>query len=96
MKKIKGCLNETCTKKKIKYKTEETFCPYCGGELAYVCKKCVLKEIEENAKSNICVVCQDKKDDLTDKIKDSGKKAGKTLLRLVPFLFIWYKKNNNK
>ena len=69
MKKIKGCLNESCEAhiKKRKFKESETFCSKCGSPLSHVCKDCFMKSPEDNDK--YCVRCHANHEDRKDKDK---------------------------
>ena len=80
-KRVKGCSNPECVNhiKKIKMKAENEYCPKCGAELVFVCKKCFkeIQDIDEN--HSICTHCieeaQEKKEKRIEKVKDYGKKA---------------------
>lgn len=80
-KRVKGCSNPECVNhvKKIKMKAEDEYCPKCGAELVFVCKKC-FKEIQDiDEDHRICNHCieeaQEKKEKRIEKVKDYGKKA---------------------
>lgn len=80
MKKIKGCLQEDCVKKKIVYKMDENFCTRCGQGLYYVCRKCKATVIDEHGESVLCIRCQAEIDDGKQKIMDATKKVGSAVL----------------
>ena len=72
----KGCTNPECVmcKKKEHARKEDAFCSRCGGSLSFVCEKC--HTVLADGSTKLCVVCQAKKDDTNEKIKDGFKKAG--------------------
>ncbi|HOZ37509.1 MAG TPA: hypothetical protein PLH64_02055 [Anaerolineaceae bacterium] len=74
MKKIKGCVNESCEAhiKKLKFKESEIFCSKCGSPLFHVCKDCFFPLPEVNDK--YCVRCHAKHEDT--KVKAGKVKAG--------------------
>ena len=80
-KRVKGCSNPECVNhiKKIKMKAEDEYCPKCGTELVFVCKKCFseIQDIDEDHR--ICTHCieeaQEKKEKRIEKVKNYGKKA---------------------
>ena len=58
-KRVKGCSNPECVNhiKRIKMKAENEYCPKCGAELVFVCKKC-FKEIQDiDEDHSICTHC---------------------------------------
>ena len=67
------------SRQKNKMKAEDEYCPKCGAELVFVCKKC-FKEIQDiDEDHRICNHCieeaQEKKEKRIEKVKDYGKKA---------------------
>lgn len=76
MSRLKGCVNEKCELfKKKKFKERENYCSRCGTVLKYVCKshKC-FTFLEEND-GEVCVRCEQKKQDAKDNRKKAAKKV---------------------
>ena len=79
MKKVKGCINQDCkaNKKKSLFDAKNNFCPLCGKELVFVCKKCYT-QLADNTKKPYCVRClAEKKQD-----RENVAKAGVAVLCL--------------
>lgn len=80
-KRVKGCSNPECVNhiKRIKMKPDDEYCPKCGSELVFVCKKCFseIQDIDEDHR--VCIHCieeaREKKEKTIEKAKDYGKKA---------------------
>ena len=74
MKNIKGCFKKDCASniKRIKYKNEDNFCPYCGNKLDYVCngEKCYTMLPDDS--EVYCIRCKAENE---DKKNNSIKKA---------------------
>ena len=79
----KGCTNPECVmcKKKEHAHKEDVFCPRCGGSLSFVCEKC--HTVLADGSTKLCVTCQAKKDDTTEKIINRAKKVGGFVLGLA-------------
>lgn len=73
---LKGCLNNTCKayEKRELFKREYMYCPFCGEELNFVCKRCGMKL--DNGDSKYCVRCE-------NKIKDKKDKPVETIINAV-------------
>lgn len=58
MKAFKGCINRECDafQKRIHYKGEYRYCPYCAQKIEYVCADC-WTVLEQNHK-RLCPDCQ--------------------------------------
>ena len=74
MAKNKGCVNKECAsfKKKTLFDNKNNFCPICGEELYYVCKKCHT-QLEENTK--LCLYHLEEKEQNIEKAKEVGVKV---------------------
>ena len=78
MKKVKGCLNNSCSEyKKTYYKETDEYCVKCGTRLSYVCKhkKC-FKQIPDDIKEVYCPIHIAEKQDKKEKRGDTLKKVG--------------------
>lgn len=78
MKKVKGCLNNSCSEyKKTFYKETDEYCVKCGAKLSYVCKqrKC-FKQIPDDAKEAYCPIHIAENQDKREKRGDMFKKLG--------------------
>ena len=71
MAKNKGCINKECSscKKKTLFDNKNNFCPICGEQLYYVCKKCHT-QLEENTK--LCLRHLEEKEQNIAKAKETG------------------------
>ena len=71
--KNKGCSNVSCYayKKKKRFKENTDKCPYCGGTLTYVCKKCYT-QLPDN-ENGLCIRCLAGKEDKMSNIKKKSK-----------------------
>lgn len=78
MKKVKGCLNNSCSEyRKTYYKESDEYCVKCGYKLSYVCKykKC-FKQIPEDSKEAYCPVHLAEMQDKKGKQGNTAKKIG--------------------
>ncbi len=73
---LKGCLNGTCKANKERefFKREYIYCPFCGEELSFACRRCGMKL--DNGDSKYCVRCE-------NKIKDKKDKPMETIFNAV-------------
>ena len=84
MKRVKGCLNKTCSEyHKTYYKENEEHCAKCGTKLSYVCKhpEC-FKQIPDNVMEKYCPVHLAEKQDKKEKQIKFAAKVGGGLLAL--------------
>ena len=78
MKRVKGCLNSSCTEyRKTYFEESDEYCSKCGSKLSYVCKhpKC-FKQLPDNGIENICEFHRAEKKDKKDKRNKTLKKIG--------------------
>ena len=77
MKAPKGCTNKECNAyiKKIKFKEEYDYCPFCGSKLQYVCADCwkVLEHNDEAYCEKCRTIRQKKKVDMIKKVDEHKK-----------------------
>lgn len=76
MKAFKGCVNRDCKAytKKVHYKDDYNYCPYCGDDLEYVCADC-WKVLEHNDKK-YCTACEVKREQIRQQKFDKAKAVG--------------------
>ena len=85
MKRVKGCLNSSCTEyRKTYYKESDEYCSKCGSKLCYVCKypKC-FKQLPDNSKENICEFHIAEKKDKKDKLNKTFERIGEGVAATV-------------
>ena len=85
MKRVKACLNSSCTEyQKTYYKESDEYCEKCGAKLSYVCKhpKC-FKQIPDDVKENYCPVHKAERQDKKEKRVKTVKRIGGGILAAV-------------
>lgn len=90
MKRVKGCLNSTCSEyRKTYFKASNDICPKCGAELSCVCKHhgC-FKQLPIDSKEKLCPIHLAEKQDSKDKLWDGVKKVGVPALGLAASLLL--------
>ncbi|MBR4896230.1 MAG: hypothetical protein IKZ41_07370 [Clostridia bacterium] len=78
----KGCPNSSCerNKNKVKLPATEEYCPKCGTNLVYVCKKCFCQIEDTGREHTLCLSCQAQKEERNKKIIDKSKNIGTAVL----------------
>lgn len=88
----KGCVNQECImcKKKKHIHKDDSFCAKCGNSLSFVCEKC--HTVLEDGTSKLCISCQAKKDDNTERRKGGLSKAGAIIAPVIGAVALFIKK----
>lgn len=92
MKALKGCANKECQgyKKRLHYKDDFLYCPYCGHPIEYVCADCWA--ILEQNHNRFCPDCISKHQQKRDQQLQQGKKVASKAVQVAPL--VW--KNKDK